>query len=96
MITLNIQDLEKREAMQEASRVRRVYYPSRSACKRQLAEALSLVGGRASYIRRVVKEPDMVEAAKRMLEGEKSWLLSKINLVPDCAEDALDEVSLRL
>lgn len=54
--------------------------------------ALSLVGGRLSYINKVMTEPDVVKAADVILEREKGWLLSQIGLIADCDDDVMDEV----
>lgn len=60
----------------------------------ELAEAVSIVGGRLLYLNRVSKARDMAEMAKHMLNVEKAWLLSQIGLIPDCDDDVMDEVLL--
>ena len=54
-------------------------------------QAVSIVGGRLSYLSRVCKANDMVQEARRMLTVEKAWLLSQIGLIPNCDDDVMDE-----
>lgn len=57
----------------------------------KIREAVSIVGGRLSYLSRVSKARDMHEHALTMLAVEKAWLLSQIGLIPDCDDDVMDE-----
>ncbi|OCH86078.1 hypothetical protein OBBRIDRAFT_761900 [Obba rivulosa] len=54
-------------------------------------EALSIAGGRLSYLSRISNAGDMVAYAQHMLDVEKAWLLSQIGLIPDCDDDVMDE-----
>ena len=95
MITLSIPDLQKKDAIQAARRFRRVHYSEPSEVREDdetISEALSLVGGRLSYINRMVKQPDMIAQAACMVQREKGWLLSQIGLIPDHDDDVMDEV----
>ncbi len=55
-------------------------------------KAVSIVGGRLSYLGKVAKSKDMVEHAEHMLAVEKAWLQSQIGLIEDCDDDVMDEV----
>lgn len=57
-----------------------------------LTQAISLLGGRLSYLNRVSRARDMVEMARHMLAVEKGWLLGRIGLIRDCDDDVMDEV----
>lgn len=57
-----------------------------------LTQAISLIGGRLSYLNRVSRARDMVEMARHMLAIEKGWLLGRIGLIQDCDDDVMDEV----
>jgi hypothetical protein len=56
-----------------------------------LSEALSIVGGRLSFLNRMSKAKDIVKTAKQLLTEEKLWLLSQIGLIKDCDDDVMDE-----
>jgi hypothetical protein len=58
----------------------------------ELKEALTIIGGRLSYLTKVTRAKDVKEAAELLLEVEKQWLLSQIGLIPDCDDDVMDEV----
>lgn len=56
-----------------------------------LHDAVSIVGGRLSYLAKVSKHTDMRAYAQHMLAVEKAWLLSIVGLIPDCDDDVMDE-----
>lgn len=56
-----------------------------------LHDAVSIVGGRLSYLAKVSKQADMRTYAQHMLATEKAWLLSIVGLIPDCDDDVMDE-----
>ncbi|KAH9919426.1 uncharacterized protein B0H18DRAFT_1086670 [Fomitopsis serialis] len=56
-----------------------------------LHDAVSIVGGRLSYLAQLSKTANMREHAQQMLVVEKAWLLSLIGLIPDCDDDVMDE-----
>lgn len=55
-----------------------------------LKEALSICGGRLSYLNRLAHSQDMLGIAHRMLRREKGWLLSEVGLIPDCDDDVME------
>ncbi|KAG8986753.1 hypothetical protein FRB90_003808 [Tulasnella sp. 427] len=56
-----------------------------------LLEVLKIVGGRLSRMNSLAREDNIVDAANRMLNNEKGWILSLIGLIPDCDDDVMDE-----
>lgn len=91
MTTLSIFDLKPHEALYAARRLRRSHNQP-EVDEKTLTEALSYVGGRLSFISKLVKTPRMEETARNMVNREKGWLLSQIGLIPDHDDDVMDEV----
>lgn len=58
--------------------------------------ALSLTGGRLSFLGKFTKAEDMQAYAEEMVQREKGWLLSQIGLIPDHDDDVMDEVRSRM
>ncbi|KAG8980682.1 hypothetical protein FRB90_007542 [Tulasnella sp. 427] len=56
-----------------------------------LLEVLKIVGGRLSRMNSLAREDNILDAANRMLNNEKGWILSLIGLIPDCDDDVMDE-----
>jgi hypothetical protein len=88
---LSIYDLDSQEAIQASTRIR-TDANRKTATEEQLHEAVSIVGGRLSFLSKVSKARDVVEMARHMRSTEKGWLLSVIGLIPDCDDDVMDEV----
>ena len=88
---LSVYDLDNMEAIQASINIRRS-----SKCEKEnietVREAVSIVGGRLSYLSRVSKARDMLEMANHLKTVEKGWLLSRIGLIVDCDDDVMDEV----
>lgn len=88
---LSVYDLDNMEAIQASVNIRR-----NSKCEKEsietVREAVSIVGGRLSYLSRVSKARDMLEMAEHLKTVEKGWLLSRIGLIVDCDDDVMDEV----
>ena len=57
-----------------------------------ITKALSLTGGRLSFIGRLARAQDLVHRGEDMVAKEKGWLLSQIGLIDDCDDDVMDEV----
>jgi len=87
---LSISDLNGKEPLQAALRIRRDV--GRPANFEEIKKAVEIVGGRLSYLNKVAKSKDIIGMAKHLLETEKAWLLSQIGLIPDCDDDVMDEV----
>ncbi|KAH9485518.1 hypothetical protein JR316_0002426 [Psilocybe cubensis] len=88
---LSDRDLNSEEALHAAARIRHDTGRLTSIENPELQKAVSLVGGRLSYLNKVSKAKDMVGMAKHLLEVEKAWLQSQIGLIPDCDDDVMDE-----
>jgi len=88
---LTVYDLTPEEALGACRRMRRhVSLPV--PVEDTLTQAISLLGGRLSYLNRVSRARDMVKMARDMLAVEKGWLLGRIGLIQDCDDDVMDEV----
>ncbi|KAJ6624312.1 hypothetical protein B0H10DRAFT_2006782 [Mycena sp. CBHHK59/15] len=89
-LVMSIYDLDTKEALHAATRMH-MSTKRRSISPSIVEEAVSIVGGRLSYLNKVSKSKDMIEMAKHLLSVEKAWLLSQIGLIPDCDDDVMDE-----
>lgn len=88
---LTVYDLTPEEALRACRRMR--HYVSLPVLDEDtVTQAISLLGGRLSYLNRVSRGRDMVEMARQMLAVEKGWLLGRIGLIRDCDDDVMDEV----
>jgi len=88
---LSVYDLDNKEAVQASVNMRRHSTREKENIK-TVREAVSIVGGRLSYLSRVSKARDMLEMANHLKTVEKGWLLSRIGLIQDCDDDVMDEV----
>ncbi|KAK7026715.1 hypothetical protein VNI00_015488 [Paramarasmius palmivorus] len=57
----------------------------------EIEEAVSIVGGRLSYLNKIARSKNVKEMADRLLRQEQAWLLSQIGLIVDCDDDVMDE-----
>jgi len=90
MHVVSVYDLNNKEAVQASMNMRRSSNYERETVE-TVQEAVSIVGGRLSYLSRVSKARDMLEMANHLKEVEKEWLLSRIGLIEDCDDDVMDE-----
>lgn len=88
---LTVYDLTPEEALGACRRMRH-YVSLPAPAEDTLTQAISLLGGRLSYLNRVSRARDMVDLARHMLAVEKGWLLGRIGLIRDCDDDVMDEV----
>jgi hypothetical protein len=91
MHVLSVYDLDSKEAIQASMNMRRNSGRARETLE-TVREAVSIVGGRLSYLSRVSKARDMLEMANHIKDVERGWLLSRIGLIQDCDDDVMDEV----
>ncbi|KAJ4483496.1 hypothetical protein J3R30DRAFT_3448946 [Lentinula aciculospora] len=89
---LSISDLDTREALHACTRMRanvkkKIEHREHDLIK----EAVSIVGGRLSYLNKVATSKDVLDMSNSLLEIEKAWLLSQIGLIRDCDDDVMDE-----
>lgn len=83
-------DLDTKEALNALTRMRLdVKHKVESA--EEIKDAVSVVGGRLSYLNILARSRNINEAAQRLLRMEKAWLLSQIGLITDCDDDVMDE-----
>lgn len=87
----SVYDLDHKEAIQASMNMRRNSMHEMESIK-IIREAVSIVGGRLSYLSRVSKARNMLEMANHLKDVEKGWLLSRIGLIEDCDDDVMDEV----
>lgn len=92
---LSIYDLDHQEALQANIRMRMNAIGGLEDSENH-RKAISVVGGRLSYLGKVSKAKNMLEQAEHMLAVEKAWLQSQIGLIEDCDDDVMDEVNREL
>ncbi|KAF9653607.1 hypothetical protein BDM02DRAFT_3153063 [Thelephora ganbajun] len=90
MHVLSIYDLDNKEAIQASMHMRCISNHEKETIE-TVREAVSIVGGRLSYLSRVSKARDMLEMANHLKTVERGWLLSRIGLIEDCDDDVMDE-----
>lgn len=90
---LSVYDLDNKEAIQASTNMRRNSNREKETLE-TVREAISIVGGRLSYLSRASKARDMLEMANHLKTVEKGWLLSRIGLIRDCDDDVMDEVKI--
>jgi hypothetical protein len=93
MHVLSVYDLDNKEAIQASMNMRRNSNRGKEPLE-TVREAVSIVGGRLSYLSRVSKSRDMLEMANHLKTVERGWLLSRIGLIQDCDDDVMDEVKI--
>ena len=91
MHVLSVYDLDNEEAVRASVNIRRSS-KRRKETLEAIREAVSIVGGRLSYLSRVSKARDMLGMANHLKTVEKGWLLSRIGLIRGCDDDVMDEV----
>ena len=91
MHVLSVYDLDNEEAVIASVNIRRSSKRGKETLE-AIREAVSIVGGRLSYLSRVSKARDMLGMANHLKTVEKGWLLSRIGLIRDCDDDVMDEV----
>jgi len=90
MHVLSVYDLDHNEAIQASVNMRRSSNRGKENLE-TVREAVSIVGGRLSYLSRVSRARDMLGMANHLITVERGWLLSRIGLIQDCDDDVMDE-----
>ncbi|KAI0090743.1 hypothetical protein BDY19DRAFT_887226 [Irpex rosettiformis] len=90
MHVVSVKDLNAKEALHATVKLRMSTGWSMKS-EEDFKKAISIVGGRLSYLTKIAKSPDMLEQAQHMLRVEKAWLTSQIGLIPDHDDDVMDE-----
>ena len=91
MHVFSVYDLDNKEAIQASINMRHSSGREKERIE-TVREAVSIVGGRLSYLSRVSKARNMLEMADHLKTVERGWLLSRIGLIRDCDDDVMDEV----
>jgi hypothetical protein len=91
MQVLSVADLDANASAYALRQMRANLTSKHKDTPEALSEALSIVGGRLSFLNRISKPKGIIETAKQMLTEEKLWLLSQIGLIRDCDDDVMDE-----
>ena len=96
MHVLSVHDLDNKEAIQASMNMRKNSKGGKETLEtfETVRKAVSIVGGRLSYLVRVSKARDMLEMANHLITVERGWLLSRIGLIVDCDDDVMDEVRI--
>ncbi|GAA5908097.1 ATP-binding protein [Sporobolomyces salmoneus] len=92
MHTLSIRDLTPHETHTYLSGTHERLHPS--APPITPAESLKIwdmIGGRLSFLSKVVKSHNLEESARDLVCEYKEWLHSRLGLIPDCDDDVMDE-----
>ncbi|GJN92107.1 hypothetical protein Rhopal_005136-T1 [Rhodotorula paludigena] len=93
MHVLSIRDLTPFETHTFLSGTHARLYPDKPpVTKAQSLRIWDLIGGRLSYLSKVVKRDDMEEAALGLVQEEKEWLLSRLGMIPDHDDDVMDSM----
>jgi len=89
MQVVTVSDLSFKDALRASAQMRvNAKIPTDTE---DIHAAVSIVGGRLSYLAQLSKTANMRERAQHMLDVEKAWLLSLVGLIPDCDDDVMDE-----
>ncbi|GAA6059373.1 hypothetical protein JCM10212_003271 [Sporobolomyces blumeae] len=92
MHTLSIRDLTPHETHTFLSGTHERLFPSHPrVTPEQSLKIWDLVGGRLSYLSKVVKSDDLEQAARDLVAEYKEWLHSRVGLIPDHDDDVMDE-----
>ncbi|KAJ8076602.1 hypothetical protein PM082_001025 [Marasmius tenuissimus] len=83
-------DLDMKEALNALTRLR-LDVKHEVESPEEIKDAVSIVGGRLSYLNILARAKNINKAAQRLLRVEKAWLLSQIGLITDCDDDVMDE-----
>ncbi|GAA6002799.1 hypothetical protein JCM10207_007688 [Rhodosporidiobolus poonsookiae] len=92
MHTLSIRDLTPSETHTYLAGTHARFFPDKAPISRaESFRVWDLIGGRLSFLSKVVKREDMEEAARDLVDEEKEWLHSRLGLIPDHDDDVMDE-----
>ncbi|KAM0793680.1 hypothetical protein ACM66B_001108 [Microbotryomycetes sp. NB124-2] len=92
MHVLSIRDLTPAETHTFLSGTHKSNFPEGAPVSRQLSNQIwDMIGGRLSFLARLAKHENMVEAAEAMIESEMHWLHHRLGLIPDHDDDVMDE-----
>ncbi|KAK4052905.1 hypothetical protein OIO90_004181 [Microbotryomycetes sp. JL221] len=92
MHVLSIRDLTPAEIHTFLSGTHKSNFPHSEPVSRQLSNQVwDLIGGRLSFLARITKHENILQACQDMIEQEMHWLHHKLGLIPDHDDDVMDE-----
>lgn len=92
MHTLSIRDLTPHETHTYLSGTHERLFPSAPpVTPAQSLKIWDMIGGRLSFLSKVVKSHNLEESARELVSEYKEWLHSRVGLIPDCDDDVMDE-----
>ncbi|GAA5854105.1 hypothetical protein JCM5353_003084, partial [Sporobolomyces roseus] len=92
MHTLSIRDLTPHETHTFLSGTHERLFPSAPPITAdQSLKIWDMVGGRLSFLSKVVKSHNLEESARDLVSEYKEWLHSRVGLIPDLDDDVMDE-----
>jgi len=92
MHTLSIRDLTPHETHTFLSGTHERLFPSAPPITAdQSLKIWDMVGGRLSFLSKVVKSHNLEESARDLVAEYKEWLHSRVGLIPDLDDDVMDE-----
>ena len=91
MEVMPILDLPKEQAISALQHYREKYFPEQPSSE-ILEQVYDRVGGRLTFLNRVAKSKDMIQACRRICDAEKTWFLNKCGILgSDMDDDVMDQ-----
>lgn len=91
MEVLPVLDLPKSEAIAALTKYRQKYNQETPPLH-ILEQIYSQIGGRLSYLNRIARSPDMLHAASKICQVEKTWFLNKCWILgEEMDDDVMDQ-----
>jgi hypothetical protein len=87
MEVMPVLDLPKDRAIAALAQYRAKYFPTQSLSTSDLEKVYNLVGGRLSFLNRVAKTPDILDACEKICAAEKTWFLNKCGILGETMDD---------
>jgi hypothetical protein len=92
MHTLSIRDLTPHETHTYLSGTHSRLFPTAPPITPvESLKIWDMIGGRLSFLSKVVKSENLEESARGLVEEYKEWLHSRVGLIPDLDDDVMDE-----
>ncbi|GAA5991120.1 hypothetical protein JCM5350_006672 [Sporobolomyces pararoseus] len=92
MHTLSIRDLTPHETHTYLSGTHSRLFPSAPPITpSESLKIWDMIGGRLSFLSKVVKSENLEESARDLVDEYKEWLHSRVGLIPDLDDDVMDE-----
>lgn len=92
MEVLPVLDLPKDRAITALRKYRGRYFPEQNLSSEILTRIYDRVGGRLTFLNRVAKSSDMLDACEQVCEAEKTWFLNKCGILgQEMDDDVMDQ-----